>query len=67
MHPVLPLLDALDIEQADIRFVDERGGLKRVFPAFAAHVTARDPPQLVVHQREQLVEGGLVTGSPGLE
>jgi len=38
-----------------------------VFPAFAAHVTARDPPQLVVHQREQLVEGGLVTASPGLE
>ena len=57
----------VDVEQADVGLVDQRRRLKGVLPTFAAHVTARDPPQLVVHQREQLVEGSFIAASPGLE
>ena len=35
--------------------------------AFAAHVTASDPPQLVVNERDELIERGPVATAPGQE
>ena len=35
--------------------------------AFAAHVTASDPPQLVVNERDELIESGPVASAPGQE
>ena len=37
-----------------IRFVNQRRRLQSVVDSFAAHVTARQPPQLVVHHRDKL-------------
>jgi hypothetical protein len=37
--------------------VGERCGLQCVSPPFVPHLTARDPPQLVVHERGQLIQG----------
>jgi hypothetical protein len=66
MCPVPPF-DALDVEESHVRLVDERRGLQRVFAAFATHVTACDTPQLVVHERDELVECGLIAPPPGQE
>ena len=66
MRPVLPL-DALDIEEAHIRLVDERRGLQGMLAAFAAHMTASDSPQLVVDERNELIERGPIAAAPGQE
>ena len=62
--PVLPL-DALDVDEAQIGFVDEGRWLKRVPTAFVAHVLTCDPPQFLVHERNELVQSGLVAAAPG--
>ncbi len=38
-----------------------------MFAAFAAHVTASDPPQLVVNERDELIERGPIATAPGQE
>jgi hypothetical protein len=35
--------------------------------AFAAHVTPSDSPQLVVDERDELIESGAVAAAPGQE
>src|ERR1043165_1738584 len=52
------------IDETNVSFVDERGGLERVAFSFPAHVAAREPVQFVVDQGIQLVERGLVPVPP---
>ena len=52
------------IDETNVSFVDECGGLKCVAFALAAHVTTREPVQFVVDQRIQLVERGLIPFAP---
>jgi len=61
---VLPL-HALDVDQLEIRLVDEgrrREGMARPLPAQALVGPA---PQVVVDQRKQLVQGAAVSAPPG--
>ena len=46
------------VEQLEERFVDQGGGLERMSRGLALHEGARNPPQLAVDERHQLVEGG---------
>ena len=61
--PVLPV-DVLDVDQPEVRLVHQRRRLQAVPAALARHAAPRDPPQFVVHQRDQLVEGGLIALPP---
>ena len=64
MRPVLPL-DVFDVDEPQVGLVDERRGLKRVAGPLVAHVPSRNPAQLVVDERDELIEGGLLSASPG--
>jgi len=57
-------MNVLLIDQTNVRFVDQRGRLQRVALSFPAHVAAGEPVQLVVDQRIQLVERGLISVAP---
>lgn len=63
MGPILPL-DLLGVDQPQVRLIHEGRGLQTVPAALARHAAPRNPPQLVVYQGDQLVEGGLVAFSP---
>ena len=52
---VLPR-DLRDVDHLQVRFVDESGRLQRMPDAFAAKVTGSEPPQLVIDQRQQLID-----------
>ena len=60
-------LEAIDIDQPQIRFVDERRGLQRVAGAFGPHVVVRKAVQLVVHDRDERVAGGRILPGPRLQ
>jgi len=57
--PVLPF-HSLDVDQPQVRLVDERSGLKTVTGSLTPHMGSGNPVQLVVHERNQLVQGHLV-------
>ena len=50
--------------RAQIGLVDERGRLQAVAHAFARHAAPRDLVQLLVHERNQPVEGGRIALVP---
>src|SRR5262245_38920809 len=54
MCPALPVNGSL-ASQAQIGFVHERGGLESVTFAVTAEVVRGAPPELVVHERQQLL------------
>ncbi|HEY0283980.1 MAG TPA: hypothetical protein VGC23_01225, partial [Vicinamibacterales bacterium] len=60
---ILPI-DVLDIDQAQVHLVDERGRLQAVTRPFAGHAPARDTAQLGVDDRNQPIERRLVALSP---
>ena len=66
MGPILPL-HPLVIHQADIGFIDQRGRLEAVVGALTSHVAVRQPAELRIDDRRQLVEGELVSVAPGAE
>ena len=53
--------------QAQVRLVDERGGLQGVPGTLMPHVAARHPVQLLVDERRQAIEGRRISASPGLQ
>ena len=63
MHTVVPR-DAFRIDQAEVRLVDERGGLKAVAPALPGHASPRDLMEFPLNQRNQSLEGRLVALPP---
>ena len=63
VSPVLPV-DVLKIDQSEVRLVHERRRVQAVPGTFASHAASGDAPQLVVHERDQLVEGGLIARAP---
>ena len=66
MGPILPL-HPLVIHEADVGLVDQRACLKVVVGALASHVAVRQPSELRIDDRRQLVEGELVSVAPGTE
>jgi hypothetical protein len=57
-------LHVLLIDEPQKGFVHERRALQGVFGALAPQVLLRHVPQLLVNERHQLTEGGLIAGTP---
>src|SRR5262249_2606919 len=55
------------IYQSQECFVDERRGLQRVPGALAIHMAFSHPPQFLINQRHQLIEGFLIPVAPVAE
>ena len=55
----------LPVDEAQVGFVNQGGGLEEVVVALAAHVTAREPVQLGLDERGQAFERLLVAVTPG--
>src|SRR5439155_3487169 len=53
----VPVWGLLDIDQADVGFVDQGGGLQRLAWPFVRHLFGRQLAQLVVDQRQELLRG----------
>ena len=66
MGPILPL-HPLVIHEPDVGLIDQRACLKVVAGALASHVPVRQPAELRIDDRRQLVEGELVSVTPGTE
>jgi hypothetical protein len=49
-------LDVPLIDQADVHLMYQRGWLQRVFSDFTTHLRGRDAPEVVINERDQLVE-----------
>jgi hypothetical protein len=54
VSPILPRL-RLTTKQTQVSFMDESRGLKRVLGRFIHHPSRRQPPKLLIHQRQQLL------------
>ena len=63
VRAVLPL-DSVHIDQTDVGFVDECRGLERVVGALASHVAPGQCVELLVDERNELVEGRFLTLAP---
>ena len=59
VRAILPV-DLLDVDQAQVRLVDERGRLKAVPCPFAGHAPAGDAAQFAVDDRNEPIERRLV-------
>src|SRR6267142_1487927 len=66
MGAVLPL-HPLVIHQTHIRLIDQGSRLEAVVAALTSHVAVRQPAELRIDDRRQLVEGELVSVAPGTE
>ena len=62
--PVLPL-HALTVDQLEIRLVDEGRRGERMARRLAAQTAVGAAPQVLVDQREKLVQGDAVSAPPG--
>ena len=67
MAPAVPMLGLVNIDQPDVRLVDQRGGLKRLAGILLGHLCSGQLPQFVVDQRQQLLGGGGVALFDGAE
>jgi hypothetical protein len=57
MRPALPL-DAVQVDEHQVRLVDERGRLERVIAPLALEEAVGQAPQLPVDQWQELLCGG---------
>lgn len=64
MRAILPVLARLLLRQADIRLIDQRGGLQRVTLALAPELSRRDAAQLGIDRFNQSREGAGVAVGP---
>jgi len=63
----LPPLDFGDIDQSQIDFVDQSGGLQRVLPPLAFHVAVSHTAQFIVNLLRQLIERAWIARRPGFQ
>jgi len=59
--------DLLDVDQTQVRFADECGGLKALSRAFTGRAPPRDLMELPVDKRNQAIQSRRVTIPPGEE
>ena len=64
MRAILPL-HVTDIDELQVRLVDERGWLERVAVTFVPHVAPGDAAQLRVDYRDEPLERSFIPLSPG--
>ena len=63
MRAVLPV-DTGDVDQPQVRLVDERGDLQCVPAPLLTHIPPGKSPQFGVHERRELFQRRLVTPAP---
>ena len=63
VRAILPLHPS-DINEPDVNLVDERGCLEDVIRTLPGHVPPGQSAQFTVHERDQLLHGPVVAGSP---
>lgn len=63
MRAVLPF-HLSDVYQSDKGFVDQRCCLQGVVNPFVRHMAARQPSELIVDERDQLFQRGLIAAAP---
>src|SRR6185369_3510031 len=63
VRAVLPA-HCFPVDQADVSFVDERGGLQEMVRALAAHVALGEPVELSMNERREFFEGFLLAVAP---
>ena len=66
MRPILPL-HALVVHQAHIRLIDQSSCLQTVADSLGAHVAPRQAVELGIDDGRQLLQGALVSISPGAQ
>ena len=66
VRAVLPVL-FLVFQQSQVRFVNQRSGLKCLSGSLAPQIAASQPPELVVHDRHDFRDGLLVSGGGPVE
>jgi hypothetical protein len=55
--PAVPGLSVAAADQAQIGFVNKCGGIERLAGLFLGHLVGREPAQLVIDQRQELLGG----------
>ena len=60
-------MDIAGVDQPQIGFIDQRGGLQGVPRILLTHVATSQPAQLFVHQGSELLQGSRISVSPGQE
>ena len=58
---------APEVDEAQIRLVNERGGRQRVIDPLGTQSPARDPAQILVHHRDQAAIRSPITVAPRRE
>lgn len=66
MHPILPV-DLCTVDQPQVHFVHQSGGLQSVTGPLPRHVALRHSMQLLIHQRGEFFQSLLVSSSLGPE
>src|SRR5262245_3056010 len=66
MSPILPV-DVGGVDQAQIGFIDQRGGWQGVARFLLTHVATSQPAQFFVYQGSELLQGSRIPISPGHE
>jgi hypothetical protein len=59
-------MNVLSVNQADVRLIDERIGLQNVAGTLSGHVPARNATQFAMNGRDELFQGGRVSGTPSM-
>lgn len=62
MNAVFPI--HVRLHQAQVRFVDERGGLQCVIRSFGLQAAPGDRLELGLYQRHELIQGFIITAAP---
>jgi hypothetical protein len=60
----IPPIDVALVNESQKHLVHQGGGLERVAGSLASKLTCRNPTQLGVHERQQLIERALVAAAP---
>lgn len=63
MRPILPV-DACDTSEPKVGLIEQGRRLQAVSGPFSGHAGSRDPVQLAVDERHELIEGGGVASRP---
>jgi hypothetical protein len=65
--PVILPVDGVLFDEPEVCLVNERGGLQRVAPTFAAKLSKGDPTPFGVDERQQSIERISIAATPRFE
>src|SRR5262249_25422231 len=65
--PAVPVLRLVPVHKPDVGFVDQGRGLEGLADLLVGHLLGRQPPQLVIDERQELLGGVLIALLQGPE